>query len=92
MLLGLTSDSFSVRQPLISLLMLQHQRAAVTLPPTLISARRLHNLCEKVESNTRLYVRIIAEVVVSLLDMLPARDDVADKDGFDVMICIGLCC
>ena len=48
-------------------------------------ARRQHNLCEKVESNTRRYVRIIAEVVDSLLDLMPARDDLPDKDVFDVM-------
>ena len=51
----------------------------------MIRSRRQHNLCEKVESNTRRYVRIIAEVVDSLLDVLPARDEATDKDVFDVM-------
>ncbi len=44
-----------------------------------------HNLCEKIEGNTRRYMRIIAEVVDSLMDLMPAADDVPDRDVFDVM-------
>ena len=43
------------------------------------------NLCEKIEGNTRRYMRIIAEVVDSLMDLMPTADDVPDRDVFDVM-------
>jgi hypothetical protein len=45
----------------------------------------LRDLCEKIETNTRRYIRIIAEVVDSLLDMMPAVAEAPDKDVFDVM-------
>ncbi len=51
----------------------------------LIQPCRVHNLCDKMEGNTRRYMRIVAEVVDSLLDLMPAADDVPDRDVFDVM-------